>query len=364
MEAVGGAERVVRAVLKINKGVDLFCLWSDESDQELKDIRKEESWLSKTPLSGKKGLALPLMPLTWKLANFKSNPDWVFVSSHLFAHHVSLNKSLRDIPGINYIHSPARYIWNPELDDRANSFFVKPALPALRLIDRARAKSSNFKFMANSQNVQQRIYESWGIDSEILYPPVRVKALREIAHGFSPEGVKTKRYTQLGLPSEYLIGVGRFIPYKRLDQVIRTAASLKLPAVLIGSGDLEKSYRQLAAELGVRLFILSGLSDRQVAEIIYLSQALIFAGVEDFGIVPVEAMALGVPVIALGQGGACETVEHGVGGFLIQDFDKDDLADVVSKATNLPKTNITQSVLKFDEAEFSKKTRKLIEAIV
>lgn len=363
MEPIGGAERVVKSALKLSEQVSLYCLWSSSQDPDLHNCDTKQSWMSRSPLSGRKGVALPFMPTTWQHANFGVKPDWVFVSSHLFAHQASLNKSIRDLPGLNYIHSPARYIWSPDLDDRANTPILKMSLPALRMIDKSKARKSNFKFLANSENVQQRIAEAWGVDAEILYPPVRVKTLRNLAIGFRSNPTENQKVDGQVLPSEFLVGVGRFIPYKRLDEVIRTAARLNLPAVLIGSGKMEASYRYLAAQLGVNLFILNGLSDTQVAETIVRSVALIFAGVEDFGIVPVEAMALGVPVIALGQGGARETVQDGLGGFLVEDFRNDDLSQIVQEAANLPKSGIAESVEKFDEAEFLLRAKALIRSI-
>jgi glycosyltransferase involved in cell wall biosynthesis len=360
MESVGGAERVVKSVLNSNTNTQLFCLWSDSQDPDLQGKMISESWLARTPLAQSKGLALPFMPITWKYSKFKMNPEWVFVSSHLFAHHASLNPDLRSIPGINYIHSPARYIWNPDLDDRANNLILKSALPTLRSLDKSRARKSSYKFVANSQNVQNRIDEAWGIESEIIYPPVRVRELQDLARKLSKQPHENNLVRGLSLPTEFLIGVGRFIPYKKLDEVIKTAAKMGLPAVLIGSGSLENSYRQLAAELGVRLFILSGLSDKQVAETIHRSSALVFGGVEDFGIVPVEAMAMGVPVIAKAKGGALETVIDGLGGVLVENFSSDDVVEMALQAINLPKDRIASSVKKFDEAVFLTSINELI----
>ena len=353
MEPIGGAERVVKSLLKLREDTQLFCLWANSEDPDLESVNITESWLAKSPLAERKALALPLMSATWRNSKLLIQPDWLFVSSHLFAHHVSLNKQFKDLPGINYIHSPARYLWSPELDGRASKPALNLAVHAFKLVDKKSAERSTFKYLANSKNVQARIKQYWGIDSEVLYPPVRVDELKSQSRSFYAQRNSNVVVNGITLPSEYLIGVGRFVPYKRLDEVIRVASKAGLPAVLIGSGKLEQEYTKLASSLGVELVLLKGLSDVEVAKAIYFAQALIFPGIEDFGIVPVEAMALGTPVLARDLGGARETVVDGVGGFLIDDFDDCDIKRIITEAQGLPRDLVSASVASFDEGVFA-----------
>lgn len=361
MEPNGGAERVVRSLLEASPDSSLFCLWTD--DPEPVSAKVMESWMSRTLLRKNKALALPFMDLTWKKTKFAFSPDWVFISSHLFAHHASLNPGLRYLPGLNYIHSPARYIWEPSLDRRA-SRVPYPILPAFRKTDREAANQSNFKFVANSLNIKSRIQKCWGIEAEVIYPPVRVKALAKISSTILLDSSEKNNFAaRFNIPSQYVLGVGRFVEYKQLDKVIRFAAQVDLPAILIGSGALENRYRSLAMQLGVHLTILSEVSDLEVAQVMKNALALIFPGEEDFGIVPVEAIALGTPVLSLRAGGALETVQSGLNGQLVDDFDAMDSKQVLEGLLRLDKSKMAGSVQKFDESVFQVLVRKSLEAV-
>ena len=145
--------------------------------------------------------------------------------------------------------------------------------------------------MAISRHVAERIRRHWGRDSTVVYPHVDVER-------FTP-GTGERSY--------YLLA-GAFAPYKRLDLALAAFARLKRPLLVVGSGQEESTLHALAPR-GTEF--RSGVSDTELARILAGARALIFPGEEDFGILPLEAMASGTPVIAYGRGGAVETVGRG-----------------------------------------------------
>jgi glycosyltransferase involved in cell wall biosynthesis len=281
-------------------------------------------------------------------------PDWVFVSSHSFAHQISSNQALVNKRGMVYVHTPARYIWSPEVDGRGGNPIVKRVAASFKSMDNACARESSYTFVANSINVQDRIAKYWGKEVKVVYPPVRVNSLRDLVNELSTNDGLEELRRRFNLPSNYILGAGRFIHYKRFDTVLDFGARTGLPVVLLGGGPLYKFLTEHAKKIGVNLMVLRDLSDTEFSAVVAGSEALIFPGEEDFGIIPVEAMAMGVPVIALNRGGAQETVQHGVSGFLVDDFDQVDHSKVLERASKLDKREITLSVSKFDESYFEK----------
>ena len=232
---------------------------------------------------------LPLMPAAvgaWRLP-----PSDLLVS---FSHCVV--KGLKPAAGkhVCYCFTPMRYAWHMReayfagrvrgLKARA----VERLLAALREWDRRTAEHVDH-FVAISHTVQRRIRECYGRDSFVIYPPV-----------------DTDFYSPTAAPREdfYLV-VSAFAPYKRIDLAIDVCARLRKRLVVIGAGQDESRLRGRAAG-DVRF--LGWQPDEVIRDHLRRCKALIFPGLEDFGIVPVEAMACGAPVIALGNGGAAETV--------------------------------------------------------
>jgi glycosyltransferase involved in cell wall biosynthesis len=231
---------------------------------------------------------LPLMPAALSL--LRPPPCDLVVS---FSHCVAKSaRPPRGVPHVCYCFTPMRYAWHMQ-----EAYFGRRGLKArlvdallglLRAWDR-RTATRVTHFIAISRTVQARIAECYGRDSTVIYPPV-----------------DTDFYTPAPAPREgYYLAVSAFAPYKRFDLAIEACNRLQRPLVVIGSGQDAARLRALA---GPTVTFLGWQPDEAVRDHLRRCRALLFPAEEDFGIVPVEAMACGAPVVAFGRGGATETV--------------------------------------------------------
>ncbi|WP_370290673.1 glycosyltransferase [Nocardioides sp.] len=319
VEATGGAERVVDAWAEMYPDAEIGCLWAD-APERYAGRRIRESWLARTPLRRHKGLAVLVMWLIWrrwKVAGY----DWILVSSHSFAHHIAKAGRRHGVPVYVYVHTPARYLWAPELDPRAGGRAGRLLAGIFRRIDRLGVDASAH-YVANSRFIAERCRLAWGVEPEVIYPPVDRPGDPDVLD--EPETAIVA-----GLPSDYVVAVSRFAPQKRLDLALEFATHAQRPLVLCGRGPEEDALRQRAAELGTDVTFVISPSDNLMARLIRDGEAFVFPPVEDFGIIPVEAQLLGCPAIVNEEGGAAESLQATGGGATL-DFDALDAAGCTS----------------------------------
>jgi len=241
---------------------------------------------------------LPLMPLaarTWR----PTDVDLVVSLSHCVAKSVRVPEG---VPHVCYCFTPMRYAWQGR-DAYLEAWAEKPLRrgAAKLLLNRMRAwdrktASRVSHFVAISETVRDRINRYYGRESRVIQPPVD-------AAFYTPDPNPRPR------GDDYLC-VSALVPYKRVDQAITACSILGRPLTVIGEGpDLPRLKRQA----GPNVRFLGWQPDEVIRDHYRRCKALLFPGEEDFGIVPVEALACGAPVIALGRGGAAETVDAGVG---------------------------------------------------
>ncbi len=354
IEAVGGAERVLDAIADEYPDADLFGLWNDAPGR-YPGRRVIESTLARTPLRGRKALTVPLLPALWSAGLRDLGPyDWAIVSSHLFAHQAR-------VPGVDperqftYVHTPARYLWNPELDARGSSLAARVAGPVLRSVDRRRAAGLHH-VAANSRFVQRRIQDSWGVDAVVVHPPVGVERLA--AHDDWADALDDCERTLLeSLPCGFVLGASRFVPYKRLDVVVDAGRAAGRPVVLAGDGpDLER-LRAHADASGADVRTVVRPSDALLAALLQRAAVYVFPPVEDFGIMPVEAMALGTPVVVNAVGGAGDSVQAGRSGVAVEDFRDCTLRAAVDAAVGLDPDACRARAQDFSTARFRREVR-------
>ena len=333
--ATGGSETVFRQLTELIPHAERFVLWKDRGVTD-PDLR--ESWLAATPLRHAKAAALPLMPLVWRTLT-RQRFDVVISSSHAFAHTVRLGPEQRT-RHLSYVHSPARYLWSPDFDGRGASPLLALPRRALRAAD-LRLSRHVRAYAANSAEVRERIRRFWGRDAEVIHPPVDVDFFAA-----APAADRAQ-------PRDYLLGVGRWIPYKRFDLIIAIADAAGLPLVIAGSGPQEARLRRLAATAGVPVRFEVGPGPERLRQLYWGARALVFPVHEDFGIIPVEAQACGTPVLGLARGGLLETVVDGETGFLIDSTDAGAYAGLVGRLGGLAPDRMAARAARFSRREFA-----------
>lgn len=353
----GGSENVLEAIAAAFPDADIQCLWTDAPNR-LADRNVKETWLARTPIRRSKALALPFTVPTWRMLRSDKSYDWMLVSSHLFAHHARLRGQNRDIPKYVYVHSPARYIWTPEFDERGASAAIRAVAPIFQAIDRKRAAEPT-AIAANSEFVRQRVADTWHRDSVVIHPPVNVDGIMNVAVWKQQLTDDEKRYLDK-LPETFVLGASRFIPYKRLDLVIEAAEQAGVPAIIAGRGPDEEQLRARAAAASVPVEIVYSPSDALLWSLYERAAAFVFPAIEDFGIVPVEAQALGTPVVVGPRGGQLETLVDGTSGIIADSFDAKDLAKGIERAIALPAFDAKAQASKFSTQVFHDRIRGLV----
>jgi len=295
----GGSEQVLLELLEMFPQAEVFTSVYDPAPwpAQLTERPVHASFLNRIPGAHQRyQLLLPLMNRAFRSFDL-SRFDLVLSSSHACAKNV---RAPRSALHVCYCHTPMRYAWDEsflsgELPAPARAA-LRPVLAWLRRQDRAGAAGVD-AFVANSRHVAERIARHWGRTATVVHPPVDVERLLSL-----PRGAGDK----------YLV-FGRVVPYKRVDLAVSACAQLGRRLVVAGSGRALDGLRGLAAAgIELRGRVDDGERDRLFGE----ARALLFPGEEDFGIVPVEAQAAGLPVIAYGAGGALDTVIDGVTGVL------------------------------------------------
>lgn len=341
---------------RIYPDAPINALW-DDAPERFPDGRVTESWMARTPLRKNKALALPFMPQTWRHLGTR-DAEWILCSSHLFAHHARFSGTARDAPKFVYAHTPARYIWTPDLDMRGDSRLARAASGPLQKLDYKRAQESH-SIAANSQFVADRIARVWDRESTVIHPPVSVQAFADdMRDSLSDEDQAILR----ALPDSFILGASRFVPYKKLDVAIRAGAIDGTPVVIAGEGPDEARLRALADQHPGLVTFVRRPSPALLNQLYRRALVLVFPAIEDFGIMPVEAMAAGTPVIANALGGASESVQHGVTGALVDSFDDSSLKEALAVATTASPADCTARAWDFDTAVFERKIRSWIGA--
>ena len=345
----GGSENVLVELARIFPDAEISALWDDAPDR-FAPGRVTETWLARTPLRKHKALALPLMPTTWRHLP-SSDAEWILCSSHLFAHHARFAGPARDAPKFVYTHTPARYIWTPELDLRGDSAIARAASKPLQELDRRRAQEAH-SIAVNSAFVAERVARVWGRDSTVIYPPVGVAKFST-----NEQEALTDDESKLlaELPDSFILGASRFVPYKRLDIAIEAGVASDVAVVIAGDGPDEGRLRAIAERHPGKVIFVKKPSSALLGQLYRRALVLVFPAIEDFGIMPVEAMASGTPVIANRVGGAAESVVDGVTGVLLDTFDASSLREAVSTASTLAASACIDRAWEFDVSVFDRK---------
>jgi len=343
----GGAERVVETLHEVFPDAPIFTSIYDKKNMpdQFRNMNIKTSFMQRFPGVMKHYKPyLAFYPYAFESMQLK-NYDVILSSSSSFAKGI---KKRPDSLHICYCNNPMRFVWryNDYIKSESAPALVKYFLPLylnrLKMWD-IRTSATVDYFIANSMNVARRIIESYGRESTVIYPPV-----------------DTSKFHISQNVGDYYLVVSRLKPYKRIDLVVNAFNQLKKPLKIVGSGDFEQKLKSMA---GKNVQFLGNINDKELAEVYSKSKALIFPGEEDFGLVPVEAMASGRPVIAYGKGGALETVVEGLSGVFFYEPSADSLIDAVEKfeASSFDPKSITDHAKSFDKENFKTKIRSFIQ---
>jgi glycosyltransferase involved in cell wall biosynthesis len=302
---VGGSENVFEQIRLALPHCRAICLWNGDT---ARFTGLEETWLARSPLRGHKVAAMPFMGSAWKHVDL-GDVDKVVASSHAFCHHLASRAADRGIPAFAYIHSPARYVWVPELDDRGKSVAGRLGRSYFRRWDRRRV-SKAVNYAANSRFVAKRVADAWAVEASVIYPPVDIERIQN----FGGELSDVDDAIAQTLPPDFVLGASRFVPYKNLDAAILAGELLDLPVVLVGAGPDEPRLRMLANQARTPVIFTGRVSSDLLVELYRRAALLVYMAVEDFGIMPVEAIAAGTPALVNEIGGASESVLAVAGG--------------------------------------------------
>lgn len=348
-----GGEKVLEALCRMFPNADIFthvCVPGAISPT-LRSHRIQETAIGRLPMASRLYQAyLPLMPGALEALDL-SGYDLVISSEAGPAKGVIPPP---DAFHLSYVHSPMRYLWDQYHVYRAGAGVVARTMmpimaPALRQWDVTSAARVD-SFLANSTHVASRVRKYWRRDAEVVHPPVDVTS-------FAPAPISER--------GEYYLWVGELAPYKRPDIAIDAFRRLGLPLVVIGGP--EKTRLRLAAAAPKNVKFLGKTDFATLKWHMARCKALIFPGEEDFGLVPVEVMASGRPVIAYGRGGALDTVIHHETGWLFEQQSVDGLVAAVLEAeavgaTAFAPARLVEHATKFNESNFRAHVLKSLAA--
>jgi len=346
-----GGEKVLEAFCEMYPQADIFThiYVPDLVSSTIRQHHIQPTFINSLPRAARMYKSyLPLMPLALEQLDLRGYDLIISCESGPAKGVLPPPQALH----VCYCHTPMRYIWNMYHEYREGAGpvtrLLMPALSHyLRMWDVTSAARVD-SFVANSTTVATRIRRYYGADSVVIHPPVDTSAFSIAAP------------SELG---DFYLMAGELVSYKRPDLAVRAFNDMRLKLVVIGGGDMLDEIRRLA---GPTVTVMGSQPFEVLKQHYARCRALIFPGEEDFGMVPVEAMASGRPVVAFGRGGATETVAHGVSGILFADQSVEAMAAAIKNLGDIEinPEKIAAHAKQFSREQFFRKMRIHIDRLL
>ena len=349
-----GSERVVESLTNIWKDADVYVLFNLLNEEEQKIVVKDNilhtSFLQKfKSIRRHHRKFLPLFPYAIEQFDL-SEYDLIISSSHAVAKGVLTNSNQLHIC---YCHTPIRYAWDlmnqylkeANLTAGLKGLIAKSILHYIRIWDSATANRPDF-FIANSNYIANRIFKIYKRESSVIYPPV-----------------DTDKFTCESNKDDYYLTASRLVPYKRIDLIAEAFTEMPDKKLLIiGDGPEEAKIK---SKSGRNIELLGYKSGEELVNYMQKAKAFVFSAEEDFGIMIVEALSCGTPVIAYNKGGACESINDEETGILYPEQTTESIIEAVkrfeSKSGKFNSNTISSSAKKFDRKIFEEKIKEVVD---
>jgi glycosyltransferase involved in cell wall biosynthesis len=346
LTVIGGSDKTVQAMTRAFPSARVVTPIATQAtlDELLPGTEVRTLWTNRLPDAQEHWRRYaPAIVAAWSA--LKVDDADVLVSSSHFASRAAGTRF--DGTHLCYCYTPMRVAWRPDLElQRLPARWrplVRGVLPPIRRWDRWTTRSVD-AFAGISTAVVDRIREYYDRDAVVLFPPVEVDPFLAAARRPSPG---------------YLLTFGRLIPYKRFDLAIEVATRHGYDLVVAGTGP---DLARLQTQAGPSVRFEGWVDDARYRELLSGASALLFPGEEDFGIVPVEAIAAGCPVVALGRGGALDTVRDGVTGVLFPEPTVEALGAAVEVALGRrwDEAALRQAAAPFSTSRFVEEFRRFV----
>lgn len=358
----GGAERVLLAIHEIFPDAPLYTsVYNPELAPWADVFTVKTSFLQNFPYaSSHHEMLATLMPVAFESLSFTDYDLVISVTSEAA-------KGIVTQPNTKHICiclTPTRYLWSgydTYFSNNLFKFLTKPIVSYLRKWDKTVAQRPD-AYLAISKEVQKRIKKYYNRDSSVLYPPITLS-------NHAPFRKKKKVLKNNHKSKEYLLVVSRLVPYKRIDIAVKACSALQIPLKVVGSGSEERYLRTIA---GPTIEFYNNLTDEELTTYYKECSALLFPGIEDFGLTIIEAQQFGKPVIAFKGGGALETIIEGKTGEFFTPQTAEGLAETLQKLVkkgildNYSFTyseNARENVKKFSKEQFKKELLHQIDIL-
>ncbi|OGR88306.1 MAG: hypothetical protein A3A86_02125 [Elusimicrobia bacterium RIFCSPLOWO2_01_FULL_60_11] len=347
-----GGEKVLEVFCGMFPEADIFTLLHvpGSVSEKIESHKIKTSFLQSIPgIRNSYRYFLPLMPRAVESFDLSAY-DLVVSTSHCVAKGaVAGTKAVN----VSYCFTPMRYIWDqfdlyfgPERAGPVVRGAMRILRPVLQRWDRKSSKRVTH-FIADSAYVAARIRNFYGRQAEVIYPHADTEF-------YAPGTSK---------PGDFHLIVSALAPYKRLELAVEAFNRMGKKLKIIGSGP---SLARLMGIAGPNIEFLGWRSNEEIRDHYRACAALIFPGTEDFGIVPLEAMACGRPVVAYGEGGALETVSENASGIFFREASARSLTEAVRKAERMPWDGgkIRARALEFSREKFVSRLKSFFDKIL